>query len=133
MAQCAIRQEMFTDNIAKEFCQEPGLLFISDIRSADPSIMTEVEVDKCVQKDMTTQQAWHDILRPIKSMLKFRLSWKQGTTEYLAGDLYLQAFGPTTTTETRLVPHNHDRIVWDHTKYEEQMFHFNTVTRVASV
>eukprot|EP00961_Rhodomonas_salina_P298009 3937718-Rhodomonas_salina.1 len=80
---------------------------------------------------MESQQRWHDIMQPIKSMLKFRLPWTPGETEYLAGDVYFQAFGPVTTTETRLVPYGHRRVMWDNRKYEEQMFYFNTVTRVA--
>eukprot|EP00961_Rhodomonas_salina_P164988 2223290-Rhodomonas_salina.1 len=80
---------------------------------------------------MLSQQRWHDIIRPLKSLLKFRLPWTAGETEYLAGDVFLQAFGPITTTEARLVPHGHGRVMWDHRRYEAQMFHFNTVTRVA--
>ena len=51
--------------------------------------------------------------------------------EYLAGDVYCQPFGSITTTESRLVPHGHNRVMWDNKKYEEQLFYFNTVTRVA--
>ena len=80
---------------------------------------------------MLAQQRWHDIIQPIKSMLKFRLPWNAGHTEYLAGDVYIQPFGPVTSTETRLVPYGHKRVTWDNKKYEEQMFYFNTVTRVA--
>eukprot|EP00961_Rhodomonas_salina_P293788 3934036-Rhodomonas_salina.1 len=80
---------------------------------------------------MLTQQRWHDIIRPLKSMLKFRLPWAAGQTEYLSGDVYLQPFAPITSTESRLIPHGHERIMWDNRKYEEQMFYFNTVTRVA--
>lgn len=52
-------------------------------------------------------------------------------TEYLAGKIYFQAFGPITTTETRLIPDGHRRTMWDNKKYEVQLSHFNTVTRVA--
>lgn len=40
---------------------------------------------------------------PVASLLKFRLPWEDGTTQYLAGQVYFSSFGPQTTTETRLV------------------------------
>jgi hypothetical protein len=55
--------------------------------------------------------------------------WAAGTTEYLAGDLFLPVWGPQTTSEGRLVSTGGSRL-WDHTAYEEQMFYFNTVTRL---
>lgn len=63
-------------------------------------------------------------------MLKFRLPWAAGTTKYLNGDIELPVWGPITTTEARLIP-SHGTREWDNTVYEEQMFYFNTVTRVA--
>ena len=72
---------------------------------------------------------WHDILKPHRSMLKFRLSWQPGMTEYLdgffclcfsiydicvsiisiilmeLGNLHLPIWGPVTTTESRLITH----------------------------
>jgi len=107
------------------------VLFMCDIRSCDYTLISDPEVEEKVLEDMQAQQRWHDTMQPIKSMLKFRLPWRPGYTEYLAGDVYLQAFGPTTTTETRLVPYGHSRVIWNNKKYEEQMFYFNTVTRVA--
>jgi cap2 methyltransferase len=128
---CVLRQELFTDDLAREFEKNGNVLFVCDIRSSDRSLMNDNEIEDTIMKDMQAQQKWHDIIKPIKSMLKFRLPWTGGKTEYLAGDVYIQAFGPITTTETRLIPHGHDRVMWDNQKYEEQMFHFNTVTRVA--
>jgi len=128
---CVLRQQLFTDDVAREFEGLGNVLFMCDIRSCDWSQMNNEEVEDKVLEDMLSQQRWHDIIRPIKSMLKFRLPWNAGKTEYLAGDVYFQAFGPITTTETRLIPYGHERVKWDNTKYEEQMFHFNTVTRVA--
>jgi hypothetical protein len=53
-----------------------------------------------------------------------------GQTEYLDGLVYLPVWGPQTTTETRLVPFGHARKIYDHTGYEEQLFNFNTRTRM---
>lgn len=128
---CLLRQELFTDDLAQEYAGYDKVLFVCDIRSCDHSLISDPDVEDKVLEDMQSQQRWHDIIQPTKSMLKFRLPWTQGCTEYLAGDVYLQAFGPTTTTETRLVPYGHGRVLWNNKKYEEQMFYFNTVTRVA--
>jgi hypothetical protein len=69
-------------------------------------------------------------MQPKKSMLKFRLSWQKGKTTYLAGDIYFPIWGPITTTEARLVPSEGEK-EYDNAKYFEQMFYFNTITRVA--
>jgi hypothetical protein len=64
-------------------------------------------------------------------MLKFRLPWNAGSTEYLAGEIYLPVWGPITTTEARLIVRGHETRMYDNRKYEEQLFFFNTTTRVA--
>lgn len=124
----ALRQELFTDDVAREFT-DYKVLFICDIRSADWQMMSEKVVEERVWEDMEAQMRWHDIIAPVKSMLKFRLPWTAGSSEYLDGDIELPVWGPITTTEARLIPSN-GRRQWEHTKYEEQMFYFNTVTRV---
>jgi cap2 methyltransferase len=128
---CLLRHELFTDALARQYAARDDVLFLCDIRSCDYMIHDNQDHEKKVLQDMQAQQRWHDIMQPMKSLLKFRLPWTPGCTPYLAGDVYLPAFGPITTTETRLVPHGHDRVLWDHKKYEEQLFYFNTVTRVA--
>lgn len=70
-------------------------------------------------------------LQPKASMLKFRLPWGDGQSRYLKGDIYLPVWGPQTTTETRLVVTDIDFVEYDNRKYWEQMFYFNTVTRVS--
>jgi cap2 methyltransferase len=81
---------------------------------------------------MDSQMKWHQIMKPNHSILKFRLSWKPGKTSYLAGDLHLPVWGPQSTTEIRLVAEKNAAIIeYDNTKIEQQMFYFNTSTRVA--
>ncbi len=63
------------------------------------------------------------------SMLKFRLSYEPGTTEYLAGALYFQPYAPLTSTETCLITNTTDAITYDNTEYEEQMCYFNHAIR----
>ena len=127
-----LRQEMFTDKMAQEFAGTESVLFISDVRSADWSHMSEEECDQRISLDMTSQRRWHEIIKPRASMLKFRPSWKPGQTKYLEGDIYLPVWGPITTTESRLViDKNAGMCEYDNTAYEERMFFFNTVSRVA--
>jgi cap2 methyltransferase len=136
-----IHRAMFTDELAHELrisLQQQHnnssvvLLFISDVRSCDPNLHTEQVHIERVKADMEAQARWHGILRPHKSMLKFRLPYAPGSTVYLDGDLHLPVWGPSSTTECRLVVgKDAGTKTYDHTEHEEQMFHFNTVTRPA--
>lgn len=125
-----IRQQFFTDDTAREYAAEKHVLFISDIRTADISKLSELEVEEHVWLDMCDQKRWHEIIKPRKSMLKFRLPWRRDSwSEYLAGFVYLPVHGPKTTTEGRFVPTD-GIMFWQNTAYEEQLFHFNTLKRV---
>jgi len=99
------------------------IVFCSDIR-------TEPATDEEVQINMQAQLAWWQIMNPELSMFKFRLPWKKGTVEYLAGDIYIQPFPGPTSTETRLVVARDAAMVsYDNTRYEEQMYYHNAVGR----
>lgn len=129
-----IIREYFADETALRF-KDTGVYFISDIRTCSHVHYQDSVVEKYIEADMCDQMRWHVAMRPAKSMLKFRLPWSSNsnttTTEYLAGDVYLPVWGPQTTSETRLVPRGSEVVVWENDKYERQMFHFNTVTRVS--
>lgn len=140
-----IRNEYFTHQMAQELydeyrvkCPDTHLLFMSDIRTANWREMEFDENEEYVQKDNKMQLEWSQILQPDKAMLKFRLPYIKGQTEYFDGDLYLSPWGPNRTTETRLVPkatreswkNKEIMTIWDHTKYEEQLYYFNTKTRL---
>ncbi|KJE90063.1 hypothetical protein CAOG_01438 [Capsaspora owczarzaki ATCC 30864] len=124
--QISFRQQYFSNELAQEFLGK-GVLFISDIRSPDD------EIEAQAQADMAAQMRWHEIMQPHRSMLKFRLPWNEGQTMYLDGEVYLPVWGPITTTEARLVTHADSTALraYDNKTYEEQMFFFNTVQRVA--
>ena len=132
-----IHQAMFTDELANELRQSlqqrnTRILFISDVRSCDPDYHSEQVHTERINADMRAQARWHRILQPFKSMLKFRLPYAPGSTEYLKGDIHLPVWGPPSTTECRLIVNTHPGTrTYDHTDHEEKMFHFNTVTRVA--
>lgn len=66
-------------------------------------VRSAVEVETVIARDMDAQQRWLHILRPLGSLLKFRLPWADGVTEYLAGAVALPVWGPPTTTESRLI------------------------------
>ncbi len=123
-AQIRLRQEFFTDDMAKEYAlRDESVLFISDIR-------TEPNDDKHVARDMANQMRWHMIMKPKASMFKFRLPWSAGTTSYLAGDVYMQPYAATRSTETRLIVTSCELKEWDNKTYERQCFFFNTEARL---
>lgn len=128
----------FTNEIASSYCSSPYLnntLFISDIRTANIAKHSQLEVETRVINDHEMQKLWCKLIKPVKCMLKFRLPYS-GNVEipnmfpYLKGDIYLPIWGPQTTTETRLVCDYEEDEIYDSLKYEEQLFYFNTVTRV---
>jgi len=124
-----IRKEYFTDAIAEEYSKFKTL-FISDIRSTDYKVEGNEEVEEGVKNDMIRQAQWAIKLKCSASMVKFRPPYGSGEITYLDGDIYLPVWGPATTTESRLITTDHSsRKVYNNKKYEEQMFHFNTVTR----
>lgn len=75
----AITQAYFTDEVCKSF-EGQKLLFISDIRSVNfrEESKSDQISDEAVKGDMRMQQEWHTALKPLKSMLKFRLSYFPG-------------------------------------------------------
>lgn len=128
----AIRQQLFDDAIAVEFSSKPDVLFVSDIRSANHNTMDQKQFEQRLIEDNEAQKRWHQLLRPRYSMLKLRLPYGKGQSVYLDGDIYLPVWGPQSTTETRLICETDAKErVYDHNEYEEQMFHFNTTTRMS--
>jgi hypothetical protein len=62
-------------------------------------------------------------------MLKFRLPYAPGITDYLAGDIYMQVWAPPTSTETRLITQSKEIVQYDNTDYESKLFRWNVCTR----
>ncbi|CAE8595408.1 unnamed protein product, partial [Polarella glacialis] len=134
-----VRREFFTAELAASLRQradgaggprDSRTLFISDVRTGDPKIHSKEQVEAFVAKDMAMQQEWVRLLVPRRAMLKFRLPWAAGATEYLDGEVRLPVWGPPTTTEARLMTDGVSTKSYDNTGYEQQMFYFNNVTRV---
>lgn len=137
-------QQKFNDALARELRNKYGrldengenigssILFIPNSSPSPIDQDREAEEDQeasVVQTNMEDQLRWHLLMQPIKSLFKFALPYTPGNTYYVDGEVYLPIWGGATSTETRLVPNNNHR-VWDHTEYEEQMFYFNTRTRI---
>lgn len=132
--------ECFTDEMAKEFKKKYAdyeILFISDIRTANHRILTKEDTEFKIEQDMMDQMKWYDILKPFKSMFKFRLPYvgddkvSKTKLEYLDGKLYLQIWEGKTSSETRLVvDRNAKKKLYDCVQYEDQLYRFNTVERV---
>ncbi len=126
---------LFTDELAQELKDKYDgwhVLFVSDVRSSDYLRLSKEEDEQRIRIDMDAQARWHRIIRPFKSMLKFRLPYTQGTTSYLKGVIFLPVWGPVSTTECRLVVDTDaGEQEYDHTEHEQKMYHFNNVTRPA--
>lgn len=126
-----IRQSYFTDEMAVTLKRELGekghhVLFVSDVRTSE-----DAEDQRTIERDMELQKSWHLALKPFASHFKFRLPWTEGKTEYLRGQITLPVWSPITSTECRLVVgEGNEREVYDHAKYERQMFYFQTEQRV---
>lgn len=141
-SQLEIIQAPMTTELAETLAQHSQttrspLLFISDVRVGPPTPSRESheQHQRRIMRDMMAQQHWHIILKPIQSVLKFRLPWSiRARSLYLSGSIHLPVFGRPHTHETRLITDpGEPRLVWyDHTQYEEQMAHFNSVTRVSA-
>ena len=87
---------------------------------------------------MTAQMKWYEILRPFRSMLKFRLPYigdklnRKEKMKYLEGDIFFQIWPAGSSSECRLIVKENaskDK-VYDSIKYEDQLFRFNQVERV---
>ena len=135
-----VHQEYFTDEVARKLrdASDAPMLFVSDIRTANWQKDTAEEHDQRLLRDLEAQQGWVDLLRPVRALLKFRFPYTPGCTEGLSGEMRLPVWGPQTTTECRLLvtpPKSKEQPLdtkwYDHQCMWEQLFYFNTVTRIS--
>lgn len=136
-----IHQEYFNDEMAlnlwEEF-KEEIILFVSDIRRFGPGAkLTDAEIEKEILEDMRNQMNWYNILKPFRSLFKFRLPYVENrpnakyTLDYLEGDIYFQIWPPNSSSETRLYVRENAKIKsYDCLKYENQLYYFNNIERV---
>lgn len=133
-----IYNKYFTDEIAKEYCNDNSdILFISDIRVA-PENMEVKKMCENVEIDMQMQWDWVKLMKPRASLLKFRLPYVNTPEDakprsYLPGTIYMQAWAPVHSTETRLFTiydkyqaiTTNDIITYDPRGYESQCYEYN--------
>jgi cap2 methyltransferase/cap3/cap4 methyltransferase len=125
-----IHQTLFTDEDVEEW-KGKGILFISDIRNPDIG-KTEHDVamnEEIVSYDMNLQSEWVRKIRPVMSMLKFRLPWNEGRTTYWDGKIMIQPYAPLKSTETRLLTPGLQEREYDNMDYEERLAWHNQVRR----
>ena len=104
---------------------EPTLLVYN---SAPPQHVKAVAADAV--EEMRKQTALHSAVRPLASLLEFTLPWDKGETTAPEGDVLFPVWGKWSGTRARLVAKGSEQVkAYDHTTFEEQMFHFNTITR----
>jgi hypothetical protein len=137
-----INQRYFDDSDVEEW-KHKKCLFISDIRTLTyDSSKTKVEDMKVnedtVWSDMTLQRKWVEEIKPLYSLLKFRLPYaeefelaKGKTRGYLDGIVYAQPFCKSSSSETRLCVFGKQITErdWDILSYEKKLFHHNSEVR----
>lgn len=141
-----IFQQYFRDEDVKAYQGIPGVFFISDIRSLQypqgASYRPSLAVEEIAWGDMRMQERWVKELRPVWSLLKFRLPYnfpfvqeKVGPTwRYLSGTIYFQPWTGKESAEARLVvPQAWSEQDYDYAQYEKMMSYHNTVTRSEKV
>lgn len=131
-----VYNKKFTDEIAEFWSKKENVIFVSDIRTADYTKAKDLnENEDQILFDMEMQKRWVEIIKPIKSQLKFRLNYtgdgRKNELEYFDGIIYKQCFPPQTSTETRLVLTSPDLKykTYNCEKYESQMFYHNVNIR----
>ena len=120
--------EFFTDELAVKYSEkfknrkEP-LLFISDIRLETS--------DESVIRDQQNNAIWHSIIKPDYSYLKFRCPYENPEKyNYYDGDIYIQAFAPIASTESRILLETElKEKTYDKFEYEGKFLYFNRVLR----
>ena len=137
-----VNKRYFDDSDIEEW-KNRKCLFISDIRTTTyDSSKTNIEDLKInedtVWEDMALQRKWVETIKPLYSLLKFRLPYaeqfeleKGKTRNYLDGIVYTQAFCKSSSSETRLCVLGKQITgrEWDILSYERKLFHHNSVIR----
>lgn len=105
----------------------------SDDEKSDEYIEANEKSREIVFDDMKMQKEWAEIMKPIQSYLKFRISWDTLTTEYFDGDIYFQPWNGIGSIEMRIVPKLNTSKLWNNKKIEEICFYYNLHTRHSDI
>lgn len=123
-----IHQEIFTNDAAKLY-HGKNVLFVSDIRTGSSD---NPEWDEEIIENMDMQSEWIEHMKPIMSMLKFRLTWEKKKQKYLDGDVYFQVWAPRSSSEARLMTDGKRTKIYDARDYEDKLYRFGLITRAQS-
>ena len=119
-------------NNIKDKYNSNELIFISDIRLGDED---SIKFEEGVTRDMDLQHKWVEILKPVMSLLKFRMPYnmKHGDyIKYMKGEILYGIWAKPMSGETRLLVEQRDinkKVNYNYETYEEIMFFHNKYKR----
>jgi len=128
----------FTDEIAKRY-KISNMIFICNMSynyknykiNANNEELND-NTKELMLENIENQIKWCQIIKPVASLLNFKLPWDDDTTKYFDGTLFYPVYGSSTDTETKMLVTDYDTMKeYRNNWYEEVMFHFNSVMRTA--
>jgi nicotinamide riboside kinase len=139
-SQIKIFNKNFTDEDAKKYADmniSSNILFMSDIRNLDIGIAKKEKDEEkrmkdliqVVDQDMIWQQNWVKTIQPRAALLKFKLSYEKGKTEYFDGTIYLQVFAPASNEARLHVTEYNKTKIYDNKEYDEKLAYYNYYLR----
>ena len=108
-----------------------GVVLISDIRREN--------IEYMILEDQALQMGWVKIIKPIKSLLKFKMPYpsinKAKNYNYLDGKIWLQIYAPVVSAETRLEVDGKNIKMKEYNiiDYEQQMSWYNNIARLRNL
>jgi Poly A polymerase regulatory subunit len=125
--------------------ENSNVLFMCDVRDLSHGSRKHVAVAKSnghanspyeIQTDLQRQQRWVQMMRPRVALLKFRQPYDQPKLLYLAGQMYIQPFAPSLSSECRLLvdapskySDDYQMQEYDNAVHGDIMYHHNVVVR----
>ena len=139
-------KSMLKDNFFKNIEEKSGLeyaekytdtidIFISDIRLYRHGLGDLEESNEDVKRDLENQERWMSIVKPkYGGILKFRFPFDNKPVKYLDGKVFIQTWGPQSSTESRLIvpPLKNGKFKyrkWDIKNYEDWFYYHNYIVR----
>ncbi len=127
----AFKADVAPDAYSEEQMRELShsrLLLVVDLSVDELAVPSDAKL----ATDRACALRWRAAVPATHSLLHFVLPFNPGHTEYPAGTLRLPVWGAATGTVTYLESAaGQPSRAYDHTDYEDTMFHFNTVSRVS--
>jgi hypothetical protein len=109
------------------------ILFMSDIRSLNMSDVGNAEQNKILIENQQMQWDWIREIKPMVSMLKFRLPFENKSIEYkyCDGEIFIQPYTSPWSAESRLIVTNPDKIrLYNNYDYENKFVFLNYIIKI---